>query len=111
MRFFSLFILCAVPLPDLLSFPTRRSSDLLLLPIGFFGASFLGRYQKWCCRQPFLQSAFRSGQSCFLLLPRSEEHTSELQSRFDLVCRLLLENKNYLYLSLFTIYSLLFTHI
>src|SRR6266704_2792155 len=36
-------------------------------------------------------------------LPRSEEHTSELQSRFDLVCRLLLEKKNkklflYLYL-------------
>src|SRR5699024_11855099 len=27
-------------------------------------------------------------------LLRSEEHTSELQSRFDLVCRLLLENKN-----------------
>src|SRR5207249_8768927 len=26
-----------------------------------------------------------------VLLPRSEEHTSELQSRFDLVCRLLLE--------------------
>src|SRR5699024_12594116 len=25
---------------------------------------------------------------------RSEEHTSELQSRFDLVCRLLLENNN-----------------
>src|SRR5699024_11253590 len=29
-----------------------------------------------------------------LFLPRSEEHTSELQSRFDLVCRLLLEKKN-----------------
>src|SRR5699024_12752591 len=29
-----------------------------------------------------------------LLMPmRSEEHTSELQSRFDLVCRLLLEKK------------------
>src|SRR5699024_2141365 len=28
-------------------------------------------------------------------LPRSEEHTSELQSRFDLVCRLLLEKKYY----------------
>src|SRR5437868_15518378 len=27
-------------------------------------------------------------------LRRSEEHTSELQSRFDLVCRLLLEKKN-----------------
>src|SRR5699024_10802328 len=26
-------------------------------------------------------------------VPRSEEHTSELQSRFDLVCRLLLEKK------------------
>src|SRR5699024_11493674 len=30
-------------------------------------------------------------------LSRSEEHTSELQSRFDLVCLLLLEKKNQLY--------------
>src|SRR5437868_10452054 len=30
----------------------------------------------------------------FLGQMRSEEHTSELQSRFDLVCRLLLEKKN-----------------
>src|SRR5699024_11859537 len=30
----------------------------------------------------------------------SEEHTSELQSRFDLVCRLLLEKKKKYYLSL-----------
>src|SRR6266704_4874190 len=30
---------------------------------------------------------------CFVGLLRSEEHTSELQSRFDLVCRLLLEKK------------------
>src|SRR5699024_11657430 len=28
-----------------------------------------------------------------LIIGRSEEHTSELQSRFDLVCRLLLEKK------------------
>src|SRR5438067_4249807 len=28
-----------------------------------------------------------------VLIIRSEEHTSELQSRFDLVCRLLLEKK------------------
>src|SRR5207249_7368517 len=28
-----------------------------------------------------------------ILVDRSEEHTSELQSRFDLVCRLLLEKK------------------
>src|SRR5699024_12403102 len=30
----------------------------------------------------------------FTISDRSEEHTSELQSRFDLVCRLLLEKKN-----------------
>src|SRR3712207_7414386 len=37
--------------------------------------------------------------------PRSEEHTSELQSRQYLVCRLLLEKKNHiLYLLLFTSY-------
>src|SRR5689334_24103482 len=29
------------------------------------------------------------------LLPRSEEHTSELQSQFHLVCRLLLEKKKH----------------
>src|SRR2546428_8568970 len=31
--------------------------------------------------------------SCFFGQKRSEEHTSELQSRSDLVCRLLLEKK------------------
>src|SRR5687768_17894073 len=36
----------------------------------------------------------RAGNSCRLRLPRSEEHTSELQSRLHLVCRLLLEKKN-----------------
>src|SRR5699024_4708253 len=37
---------------------------------------------------------------CTLEFERSEEHTSELQSRFDLVCRLLLENIPNLFLSL-----------
>src|SRR5438874_5611577 len=32
--------------------------------------------------------------ACAALRDRSEEHTSELQSRRDLVCRLLLEKKN-----------------
>src|SRR5699024_11787490 len=36
-------------------------------------------------------------------IERSEEHTSELQSRFDLVCRLLLEKKNK-YISKYFIY-------
>src|SRR5207249_12188727 len=34
-----------------------------------------------------------AGARCRSTLHRSEEHTSELQSRFDLVCRLLLEKK------------------
>src|SRR5699024_11255370 len=33
------------------------------------------------------------GRSGLVAKARSEEHTSELQSRFDLVCRLLLEKK------------------
>src|SRR5699024_12262893 len=45
------------------------------------------------------QSPWRSAAVCSSVrcttgvLCRSEEHTSELQSRFDLVCRLLLEKK------------------
>src|SRR5438067_6938754 len=35
----------------------------------------------------------RAGASSAAGVTRSEEHTSELQSRFDLVCRLLLEKK------------------
>src|SRR5699024_5102906 len=41
-------------------------------------------------------SRFRVARSQLSIAPevlRSEEHTSELQSRFDLVCRLLLEKK------------------
>src|SRR2546421_8307836 len=41
-------------------------------------------------------SFIRPGRSQVLGGPRSEEHTSELQSRSDLVCRLLLEKKNQL---------------
>src|SRR5699024_11965844 len=39
-------------------------------------------------QNPARQAAIKAG-----LPQRSEEHTSELQSRFDLVCRLLLEKK------------------
>src|SRR5437868_12710411 len=68
-------------LPDLHSFPTRRSSDLVC---GSSGPARGRRSRSGC------SSSARSSQ------PRSEEHTSELQSRFDLVCRLLLEKKNIL---------------
>src|SRR5699024_11258342 len=43
-----------------------------------------------------LQFIFDKDNPIFMILDylyRSEEHTSELQSRFDLVCRLLLEKK------------------
>src|SRR5260221_1912159 len=36
---------------------------------------------------------YLKGEKCFLTANRSEEHTSELQSHSDLVCRLLLEKK------------------
>src|SRR6266536_4620093 len=42
---------------------------------------------------PFLHSNRASGTSAPGPWLRSEEHTSELQSRVDLVCRLLLEKK------------------
>src|SRR5699024_12881730 len=42
---------------------------------------------------PFSKSSIR-WLATLIFSSRSEEHTSELQSRFDLVCRLLLEQKN-----------------
>src|SRR6266481_7646997 len=42
----------------------------------------------WPPRAPSARPCFRAGPSA-----RSEEHTSELQSQFHLVCRLLLEKK------------------
>src|SRR5207247_11185110 len=68
---------CAVRHRGLASFPTRRSSDLVRRRRGGGPAARRGRLEK------------RGGRS----RPRSEEHTSELQSRVDLVCRLLLEKK------------------
>src|SRR5699024_12265607 len=69
---------------DLHSFPTRRSSDLS-------SAIFWGVSPSSFKRFSF--STFSTVHTVFLPV-RSEEHTSELQSRFDLVCRLLLEKKN-----------------
>src|SRR5450830_2184811 len=44
-------------------------------------------------RQPEILQEAKKGYIDDALGGRSEEHTSELQSRFDLVCRLLLEKK------------------
>src|SRR5699024_12702900 len=87
------------------SFPTRRSSDLLfgvpaaavdrLLLFGEKGQHPLERTALPVRRddlRSFLVELVRLGGAAFR--KRSEEHTSELQSRFELVCRLLLEKKN-----------------
>src|SRR5436190_17534142 len=65
-------------------FPTRRSSDLSLrrLPRGA---------RVWANR--LLTSNSPPNTSVAWRQKRSEEHTSELQSHSDLVCRLLLEKK------------------
>src|SRR5262249_60717093 len=93
---YSFFFTLSRPHPSLHSFPTRRSSDLdflfqlpnpLLqeLPLWFL----LGQRQRLLIRRPSL-----SGPAEKALALRSEEHTSELQSLTNLVCRLLLEKKN-----------------
>src|SRR5699024_12365502 len=93
------------------SFPTRRSSDLIQIRANRFGAlkvadaktttskSFIrgSSSKKRMClispliRSPLFESVFSATVFQEMLQPhiRSEEHTSELQSRFDLVCRLL----------------------
>src|SRR5206468_12502006 len=86
------------PHRDLHSFPTRRSSDLGHHPpdvaeevahLAGRGALAVDLQHRAALRSRLVyQTAFAQGRSV-----RSEEHTSELQSRSDLVCRLLLEKK------------------
>src|SRR5690606_40140177 len=79
---------------DLHSFPTRRSSDLLVhknaQALQIHAGGHIGT-QVLKIRPPLEQSSNRPVG--FPKDLRSEEHTSELQSRENLVCRLLLEKK------------------
>src|SRR5207249_9370650 len=105
---FSLYATCDHR--ELHSFPTRRSSDLVT-PAG----------------APTKEAALSSPMELEIVIvvapvgfkvmgapvrikalshpSRSEEHTSELQSRFDLVCRLLLEKKKSKHLALNETYA------
>src|SRR5207253_10940871 len=90
------FFHCSADHPDLHSFPTRRSSDLASgsaseRPLAYFrGAAFPARrLAAPPCNEEGLSTVEPSGD----VEARSEEHTSELQSRGHLVCRLLLEKK------------------
>src|SRR5699024_12839814 len=97
---------CLRHILDLHSFPTRRSSDLSCKTrqISRTGVSEQDHHLSAACEiiPEHLRLIFgkircrRIHQKQITVLGnrgRSEEHTSELQSRFDLVCRLLLEKK------------------
>src|SRR5205807_8873397 len=103
--YFAFFVSPPAALRDLHSFPTRRSSDLSLRGLGRpltqqELASAMKREIGRGLSQAYL-SQIESGARPHLthktrdLLARfrSEEHTSELQSPCNLVCRLLLEKK------------------
>src|SRR5438874_8086277 len=84
------------PPPTSTLFPYRRSSDLSFgpRPAASPGTDVLGDAIDHLVDgrrvvQPTLITALLNGDTN----GRSEEHTSELQSRRDLVCRLLLEKK------------------
>src|SRR5690606_40506412 len=83
------------------SFPTRRSSDLQLRNAPPAGASLQAHEARVVVE--YLDRAHRRKvdddtavvrRTAVQTMTRSEEHTSELQSRENLVCRLLLETKN-----------------
>src|SRR5690606_41602861 len=87
--------------PDLHSFPTRRSSDLCCSGRSAVRSTSLSRRPSPRVRTPKNAQAGRGRARRMTpghgedtpLQERSEEHTSELQSRENLVCRLLLEKK------------------
>src|SRR5262249_57867338 len=94
-----LFFHCSRAHRDLHSFPTRRSSDLALVVAELAAAVMLLSGAGLLIRSFWnLQHVAPGFQPAGVLkaefqLPRSEEHTSELQSLTNLVCRLLLEKK------------------
>src|SRR5438552_18662498 len=77
------------------SFPTRRSSDLVHRPQPDRAHADFDRRWRRCEGRPSDHDPRPDGRPG-LAAPRSEEHTSELQSPDHLVCRLLLEKKNML---------------
>src|SRR5690606_41232017 len=98
----SFFFLTHVNHRDLHFFPTRRSSDLHnLMPIDFEKQNLVDVIKSFCeeCTTDNRPVNFQTNVEKINLdkdrsMVRSEEHTSELQSRENLVCRLLLEKKN-----------------
>src|SRR5438034_7373757 len=75
-------------------FPTRRSSDLPQSPTGQITVlTQTASLQLHHYPNSRSDTLFSGKAQLDFHLARSEEHTSELQSHSDLVCRLLLEKK------------------
>src|SRR5438093_3958811 len=88
-----MFLQCSGAHLDLHSFPTRRSSDLpRRATVGRDLRSEVTRSARRERDEGGL-TVQRPGEHVELRSHRSEEHTSELQSLTNLVCRLLLEKK------------------
>src|SRR5438874_10397605 len=92
----SAFFFCLPGLRALLSFPTRRSSDLVdpQTRVEVAVLNGLGESPGAAAFHPAGSRLLVASATEGILEVRSEEHTSELQSRRDLVCRLLLEKNN-----------------
>src|SRR2546429_5842479 len=74
--------------------PKRRALASAVLPLAGCRAVISVRADPMTSRRPPLaRFADQSVSTASRILTRSEEHTSELQSRLHLVCRLLLEKK------------------
>src|SRR5207249_11937329 len=73
--------------------PTRRSSDLGAEPEPRGQRARDGARHRHPRLHARVEARVAMAGPVTGSLARSEEHTSELQSRFDLVCRLLLEKK------------------
>src|SRR5260221_3655883 len=71
----------------------RRPPRSTLFPYTTLFRSAAPRASVSWCTQTSGRSSPNGSPSLTLALVRSEEHTSELQSHSDLVCRLLLEKK------------------
>src|SRR5438876_7754907 len=87
------FINCCGANLYLHSFPTRRSSDLACMAEQIEDGPLDHQVGQVHLGQLVHRDPRDEGR---LAVPRSEEHTSELQSPVHLVCRLLLEKKNQL---------------
>src|SRR5436309_4408743 len=90
---FSFFFYCYGAHRDLHSFPTRRSSDLASRLSFFVWNTVPDAELVRVATNGTLHTAAVLDKQVRRMLARSEEHTSELQSRENLVCRLLLEKK------------------